>query len=179
VTDDELLALIRSTPWIADLLTAFDFDLARVENGPVEPVHLAGGEPLVMVAGDAAGGAYLLVGSGPTYPVVYAGSEGEGGLIATSLADALAVVVGLPSIHDAVVLAPDDPGGVVLRDLLERADDEIREDWPDLDDDRARLREALGLADGLELLDALHTAAADERYRPISDRGDVYEPMLA
>jgi hypothetical protein len=180
VRDETLLALIRDDPEIAALLVKFDFDIARVADGPAEPVHLAGGVPLTMIAGDAAGGAFLLAGTdGEQWPVVYAGSEGEGGLIATRLRDALALVVGLSSLHDALAMPLGDDGGARLRASLAQADDEIREDWPDLDDDRARLTAALELPPADGLLDALHTAAADEDYRPVSDRGDTYESMLS
>lgn len=176
--DAALLRLIRDTPWIADLLVEFDFDLDRAADGPVEPVHLANGEPLEMIAGDAAGGAFMLAGSGDRRPVVYVGSEGEGGLISTSLHDALALVVGLPSLCDATAVPFDDDGGERLRTWLAKADDEIREDRPELDTERQRLREALDLPAADGLLEALHRAAADEDHRPISDAGDRYQSML-
>lgn len=181
--DRALLDQILTTPWIAELLAEFDFDVSRVANGPVEQVHLAGGESLEMVAGDGSGGAFMLVGSGAVgsgaqRPVVYVGSEGEGGLIATSLRDALALVVGLSSIHDATSKPFGEDGGE-LRAWLDEADEYIRDDWPQLDADRDRLREALDLppADN-ELLAALHRCAADEDHRPISDVGDRYSSML-
>lgn len=178
MTDEELLARIRGTSWIAELLVLFDFDIARVAEGPVEEVRLDTGEPLEMVAGDGTGGAFMLVGEGPTRPVVYVGSEGEGGLIATSFADALAMIVGLSNIHDATAMPLDLDGGVALREWLVKADDELREYWPTLDEDRARAREVLGLrADGA-LLEELHAAAADERYRPVSEHGDRYDSLL-
>jgi hypothetical protein len=155
------------------LLRDFDFDLERTANGPVEPVRLESGEPLEMVAGDAAGGAFMLVGTGDPHPVVYVGSEGTGGLIATGLRDALALVVGLSSIHDATAFEY----GADLRASLAAADAELREDWPDLDADRQRLREALDLPDAHGLLEALHRAAADERFRPINAEGDRFDSM--
>jgi len=177
--DDDLLRQIRETRWIADLLVDFDFDLGRVANGPAESVHLAEGGALEMIAGDAAGGAFMLAGAvDGRRPVVYAGSEGSGGLIAAGLREALALVVGLSSIHDATTVPIDGDGGRRLRELLAETDTEIREDWPSLDADRARLREALQLGEADALLESLHTAAADDRYRPVSDRGDVYESML-
>jgi hypothetical protein len=176
--DEDLVAAIRNTTWIADLLTEFDFDLRRVANGPAESVHLASGEPLEMIAGDASGGAFMVVGRpGADRPVMYVGSEGEGGLIANNLRDALALVVGLSSLHDATALPVDD-GGTRLRAWLARTDAEVRENWPNLDADRSRLRDALGLPSADGLLGALHIAAADDNYRPISDRGDVYESMV-
>lgn len=51
VTDHELLDVIHGTPWIADLLTLFDFDVARAADGPIEPVTLPSGKPLATIAG--------------------------------------------------------------------------------------------------------------------------------
>jgi hypothetical protein len=36
--------MIHGTPWIADLLTLFDFEIARAADEPIEPVTLPGGE---------------------------------------------------------------------------------------------------------------------------------------
>ena len=177
-TDAAILERIRSTPSIAKLLTDFDFDIDRVANGPVEPIHLASGEPLEMVAGDASGGAFMLVGTGDERPVLYAGSEGEGGLIATSLRNALALIASISGFHDATARPWGDDGGAALRAWLAEAGDEMREDWPDLDVDRERLRDALDLPPADGLLEALHRVAADETYRPISDAGDRYDSMV-
>jgi hypothetical protein len=180
VTDRELLDMIHGTPWIADLLTHFDFEVARAADGPIEPVTLPGSEPMEAIAGDASGGCFLLVGTGVVRPVLYIGSEGEGGLVATSLRDALSLVVSVSSLHDATAFPIDQDGGRALRAFLARADDEIREDRPELNDDRDRLREALGLSPADDaLLRSLQTAAADIGYRPINDRGDRLRPMLA
>ncbi|MGX6605384.1 hypothetical protein ACWKSP_25105 [Micromonosporaceae bacterium Da 78-11] len=58
------------------------------------------------------------------------------------------------------------------------ADGYLRQDFPDLDDTRARLRETLDLPPADGLLESLHAAAADERYRPRNEAGDPYESML-
>jgi hypothetical protein len=165
VTD--LLGQIRATPWLFELLRdEFDFDLDRVD--PVEAVRLPDGGALTPIAGDAGGGTFLLTGGGA---VVYAGSEGEGGLVAAELRDALALVVGLPSLHDALA----NPGDAAW---LAACDDEIRADRPDLDENRGRARDALGLPPVAGLLDALVAAAADDSFRPVSGHGP-YESMLS
>jgi hypothetical protein len=180
VTDQELLDMIHGTPWIADLLTLFDFEIARAADGPIEPVTLPGGEQLETIAGDGSGGSFLLVGAATARPVLYVGSEGEGGLVATNLRDALALVVGVSSLHDATTFPVDEDGGWLLRDFLVRTDDEIREDWPELDDDRDRLRETLDLPPvDVALLRSLQSAAADIAYRPINEQGNRFRPMLA
>jgi hypothetical protein len=180
VTDRELLDLIDRTPWIADSLTLFDFEVGRAADGPIQPVTLASGEQLEPIAGDATGGCFLLVGAGADRPVLYVGSEGEGGLVANSLREALALVVGVASLHDATRFPIEQDGGRALRDYLARADDEIREDWPELDADRDRLRNALGLPPIDDaLLQSLQTAAADVTFRPLNEWGDLFRPMLA
>ena len=163
----DLRAQIRATPWLEELLRVeFDFDLDRVD--PVEEVHLPDGEPLTPIAGDASGGTFLLTPSGA---VVYAGSEGEGGLIAADLRGALALVVGLPSLHNALSHPGDEA-------WLAECDDEIRQEEPDLDANRARARDALGLPPAATLLGALLSAAADDDFRPVSEHGP-YESMLS
>jgi len=180
VTDRELLDLIDRTPWIADSLTLFDFEVGRAADGPIQPVTLAGGEQLEPIAGDGTGGCFLLVGTGTDRPVLYVGSEGEGGLVANSLREALALVVGVASLHDATTFPIEEDEGRALRDYLARADDEIREDWPELDADRERLRKALGLPPIDDaLLRSLQTAAADIKFRPLNEWGDRFRPMLA
>ncbi|WP_258545197.1 hypothetical protein [Micromonospora provocatoris] len=119
----------------------------------------------------------MLVGSGGRRPVVYVGPEGEGGLVGMSIRDAPALVVGLPSLYDATAKPVGDDGSK-LREWLAQADHDIRDDWPQLDMERDRLRKALDLPPADELLAALHAAAADERYRLISDAGQRYRSML-
>jgi hypothetical protein len=173
VTDRRLLDMIHGTPWIADLLTWFDFEVARAADGPIQPVTLASGEPLEAIAGDGTGGSFLLVGTGDLRPVLYVGSECEGGLVARNLRDALALVVGVSSLHDATTIPAEQNDGRDLHAFLGRTDAEIREDHPELDANRDRLRSALGLApvDG-ELLRSLQAAAADFRYRPLTGPTD-------
>lgn len=179
MNDGELLDRIHGTAWIDDLLGYFDFDMYRRDYGPVEPVALPGGEPLEMIAGDGSGGAFMLVGDGPVRPVLYVGSEGEGGLIAVGLRAALALVVGLPSLHDATTFPVGEAGGSRLRDWLAECDADIRADRPDLDETRARLRAALDLPDVDEAsLRAFQEAAADLRYRPFNQEGLPYRSML-
>lgn len=84
----------------------------------------------------------------------------------------------MSSLHNAVMWPFGDDGGERLRSWLSAADNEIRADWPELDQVRAQLAQALDLPSADSLLEAFHTWAADERYRPVTDRGDVYETML-
>ncbi|MBT0774231.1 hypothetical protein KIH74_35135 [Kineosporia sp. J2-2] len=178
MNDRQLLDLIHRTPWIDDALTSFDFDIARVENGPVEPVKFPGDARFEMIAGDASGGAFVFIGDHDVHPVVYIGSEGEGGLIAHGLRDTLALVVGLSSLHDATVVPIDEDQDRLITWLAE-ADAEIRSDQPDLDERRAQLTQALELPDAYDVLPAFHTAARDNTYRPWHATENIpYRPML-
>ncbi len=106
---------------------------------------------------------------------MYAGSEGSGGLIAMGVREAVAMVVHLPSLHDALAAPLDD--GSRLRDRLELAEREIREYRPDVAEVRARVTAALDLPPAAGLLERLHAAAADDRYVVVSDVGNRYDPL--
>ena len=173
---DGLLSTIANTAWLNAALTDFDFEVERSANGPAEPVHLADGRRLTMFAGDAAGGAFLFAGEGgEERPVVYAGSEGTGGLIAMGVREAVAMVVHLPSLHDALSAPLDD--GTQLRERLERAEREIREYVPNVAEIRARVAAALDLPPADGLLERLHAAAVDDGYVVVSDEGNRYDPL--
>lgn len=83
------------------LANAFEFDVERkVES---ESSRLASGVPLECIAGDFTGGMFYLCGpAGYPRPVLYASSEGEAGVVAANLGEALELVVGLPCWRDAL-----------------------------------------------------------------------------
>ncbi|MGW6404955.1 hypothetical protein [Streptomyces sp. NPDC055134] len=94
-SSDHLLALIRDTPGIADLLhSTFEFGIFRNEHG--EAVRAASGAALEAIAGDWAGGTFFLChDEGGRRSVVFASSEGQGGVIADNLKSALEIITGL------------------------------------------------------------------------------------
>ncbi|MFD3654568.1 hypothetical protein [Streptomyces sp. NPDC058620] len=93
-SSDHLLDLIQTTPEIDLLLRSFGFDIHRKHYG--EGFRLSSGAPLEVIAGESAGGAYFLCAEQDgRRPVVFASSEGEGGLLADDLAEALEIIIGL------------------------------------------------------------------------------------
>ena len=103
-SSDRLLAMIRNSPEIDRLLrSSFGFDIHRGRYG--EGLRLASGTPLEVIAGESAGGAYFLGAErNARRPVVFASSEGEGGLIAEDLAEALEIIIGLEW-HDCLTFS--------------------------------------------------------------------------
>ena len=113
--------------------------------------------PIVPIAGDDTGGTYFVCTDGA---VLYAGSEGEAGLIGDSVDEALEVLIGLPCWHDYTHLRPD-LDDTALVETITRTEDEFGEYYgPELDADRTALLEALGLAQppGQDLIRRLHAA---------------------
>jgi hypothetical protein len=83
------------------LADAFEFDVRRKVSD--ESPRLASGLPLEVIAGDFTGGMFYLCGTiGSPRPVLYASSEGDAGIIATELSEALALVVGFPYWRDCL-----------------------------------------------------------------------------
>ncbi|NUP49984.1 MAG: hypothetical protein HOW97_22130 [Catenulispora sp.] len=172
-----LLRLLADQPDTArDLSLVADFDITR--RDPVENLSLPSGEPLEVVAGDASGGSYYLVGpeTAARRPVLYADSEGGASLVAADLAEALSVFIALAWWRDA-------GNGTDLADL----EAELRENEPGIDELRAGLTAALGLpAVSLEHARDLLLAAAARTapdYVPIADFPDaepyelLFEPV--
>ncbi|MFJ9815589.1 hypothetical protein ACIRU3_09990 [Streptomyces sp. NPDC101151] len=189
---DHALRLLRHHRHLAELAAfPFDFDLARAAHGHVEPVRLASGGPLEVVAGGDGGGTYFLCADGS---VLYADSEGSAGIIGSSVDEALEVLIGLPGWHDHLDLSPADGEETILARVAE-TEKEISE-YHGVDEERAELRAALDLParSPAELIGMLHAAllrtepdflllnAADgcayERL-DLHPRPSLWEPVLA
>lgn len=98
----DLLQRIDEDGELAALLAgAFEFDVRRKAGD--ESARLASGLPIEAIAGDFTGGAFYLCGTGESAdPVLYASSEGDAGIIATDLSEALTLVVGFPYWRDCL-----------------------------------------------------------------------------
>ncbi|KOV69279.1 hypothetical protein [Streptomyces sp. MMG1121] len=153
---DHALRLLRQHPRLAELAGfPFDFDLDRAVHGHVEPVRLASGGPLEVLAGDDTGGTYFRCADGS---VLYADSEGSAGVIGTSVDEALEILIGLPGWRDCLDLSPADGEAAILARVAE-AEDDMRE-YYSIDAERAELRAALGFPERspVELVGLLHAA---------------------
>ena len=143
-SDDELLQLVRHDLSLAKLLwEVCEFDLTRGDHG--ESVRLSSGQALEGVAGDFTGGTFFLCGERRSVrPVLYASSEGQAGLIGYSLAEALEVMIGLPSWWDCLKFS----GGGDLASMQCAAEHLQRDelgDQPELGAKRVILATALSL----------------------------------
>ena len=170
-----LLRLLAEHPDAArDLAILTDFDIAR--RDPVENLSVPSGLPLEVVAGDASGGSFFLVGDvhAARRPVLYTDSEGGAALVAEDLAEALAVFVALGWWHDAGYGSD-----------LDEMEAELREYEPELDEMRAALTATLGLPvlGREQARDRLLAAAARTApdFVPIADFSDAtpYELLFA
>ncbi|WP_329333405.1 hypothetical protein OG866_09855 [Streptomyces sp. NBC_00663] len=116
--NDHALRLLLQDARLAELAAyPFDFDVERAGYGHVEPVRLASGGPLRIVAGDAGGGTYFVCEDGS---VLYADSEGSAGIVGASVDEALEIMIGLADEEDYA--DADDEEDV----SLERARTELR-----------------------------------------------------
>ncbi|PBC70330.1 hypothetical protein BX265_7743 [Streptomyces sp. TLI_235] len=179
-SSDHLLDLIQGTPDIRGLLRAsFEFDIERKECGA--GLKLASGAPLEPIAGDFTGGAYFLcTEEGGRRPVVFASSEGEGGLIADDLADALEIIIGLQW-RDCLSFSGSGDLEVMLASAqhLERY---LARDNPEIAEERARVAAGLSLRvlPVPDLVIRLEEAASrtEPHYVVVTDDGDVYDPLF-
>jgi len=180
-----LLDQIREDPDLAHALAAStaDFDVSRTYEF-VEPVHVASGARLERIAGDGAGGAFFLVGTGDEgRPVLYADSEGSAGLIGWSLRSAVETVVLLPYWHD-LLGHPKAVSLPAIRSLAEELAlqyaETVAED-PELETHRQLVIDKLGLPwsdDPLANLYAAVRATSPDFVLFNSDENIPFEPLL-
>lgn len=179
-SSDRLLDLIQNTPEIDLLLrSSFGFDVHRKHYG--KGLRLVSGAPLEVIAGESAGGAYFL---GPDRngrrPVVFASSEGEGGLLAEDLADALEIIIGLKW-HDCLSFSGSGDVEVMQTSALhlERTRDKYN---PDIDIEAAKVAAALSLriVPAAELVIRLHSAASQTEpdYVVADEDGQAFGPLF-
>ncbi|MFI9827434.1 hypothetical protein ACIHIX_07070 [Streptomyces sp. NPDC051913] len=140
--NDHALRLLLQDPRLAELAAyPFDFDVERAGYGHVEPVRLASGGPLRIIAGDAGGGTYFVCEDGS---VLYADSEGSAGIVGASVDEALEIMIGLEDAedHDEDDEDTEDGGGLGL----ERARTELRAALGFVERPRAELEALLDAA---------------------------------
>ena len=179
-SSDPLLDLIQNTPEIDLLLrSSFDFDIHRKHYG--EGLRLASGAPLEVIAGESAGGAYLLCAEqNGRRPVVYASSEGEGGLLADDLGEALEIIIGLEW-HDCLTFSGG--GDVEVMQASARRLEQSRDKYnPDIDDEAAQVATALSLriVPVADLVIRLHAAASktEANYAVVDENGQEFGPLF-
>ncbi|GGN86821.1 hypothetical protein GCM10011579_079040 [Streptomyces albiflavescens] len=177
-SSDHLLDLIQNTPDVHGLLrTSFEFDIEQKQRG--EGLRLASGSPLETIAGDFAGGAYFLCTEiGGRRPVIFGNSEGEGGLIADDLADALEIIIGL-GWQDCLRFSGG--GDVeVMQASAQHLERHLSRDNPEIAEERARVAAVLSLR-VLPVADlVIRLQAAASRTQPdyvvTTEDGEVYDP---
>jgi hypothetical protein len=180
VFGDSMLKRVRNSAVAVDLLAGvFEFDLSRTD--PVEPVRLASGAELEVIAGEGAGGSFFLCGEGHRRPVLYATSEGQAGLIAADLTAAMELITGAPFWPDYLKFSA---GGSLeeMRSAASRLGPELVEDFPEVDDQSAQVRTALGLGQPSvdELLARLHASVTSTvpDFVLLGPEGYEYAPLF-
>lgn len=172
---DTLLGRVARHPEAEEFLAwPGDFEPSRRGHG-TRGLALPSGVPLEPVAGDGGGGTYYQVGDlaeGDGRPVLYVSAEGEAGLVAGSLREALELVVGLPYWQDCL------PGrGLPVTDL----EADYRRVFADLDGRRDRVAALLGLGrpPTAELISRLHASVARTApgHVPCDAAGTPYPPL--
>ena len=140
----DLLRRIRENTELSMFLAVFpEFDVNRCHRG--DDPRLASGASLEVIAGDGTGGAFFLSGEHASRrPVVYASSEGDAGIIARSLNEALEIMIGFPYWRDCLGYSHNGDletmqaaAALLQRDLLKN--------HPDADREQSRAAEFAGI----------------------------------
>ncbi|MET8042520.1 hypothetical protein ABZU25_16885 [Micromonospora sp. NPDC005215] len=173
--DISLLRRIAAAPSVSDVLRDFvEFDVEDVASVHDSTARLSSSVSLRVIACDGTAGRFFLVGTeAPSRPVLYASSEGDAGLIGSSLAITLATIVAMPNWHDLLGFS----GGGGDLDQMRRAqawlEKGMRRTHPDLDQLQAFLVGELEL-DVLEdpVLTLWQSVRATDPTETFIDEGD-------
>ena len=157
---DLLRRISENTDLSAFLAEIPEFDVNRREPG--DQPQLTSGSALHMIAGDFTGGAFYLCGDeASAQPVVYASSEGEAGVIAPSLAEALELLIGLPYWRDCLTYSSN--GNLdTMQSAAALLQQDLSEDRPEADAAQSHAAQLIGLTRRPvpELVRRLHTAVS-------------------
>ncbi|MFF9212840.1 MULTISPECIES: hypothetical protein [unclassified Streptomyces] len=134
-----------------------------------------------VIAGESAGGAYFLcTEQDGRRPVVYASSEGEGGLLADDLGEALEIIIGLEW-HNCLTFSG---GGdlEVMQVSAQRLARSRAKFNPDICNEAAQVAAALSLRilPVTDLVIRLHAAASktEAGYIVIDENGEEFGPLF-
>jgi len=162
---DTLLQKIVASARISEMMAwPIDFDVAEPLDDSWFQIRPDIGRQAI--AQDGTGGIFAFLGSGTSEnrPVLFISSEGQAGLIATTLSEALQLMIALPHWRNCLKFS----GGGKLEEMqrvVPFSELEIREDEPDIDALRAELFNGLGLIKPINALEKLHSCLCDTSYR--------------
>jgi hypothetical protein len=156
-----LLEPLRQAPATADLFWEL-CEFGAIEEAAPDWFALESGQPLHVIGRDASGGRFCLhlaagEGGGRLW---YIDSEGSAGVIASSLAEGVQMMVALPYWRDCLKFS----GGGELSEMRKaqaRSEADLRQRRPGINADREVLYRAFRLATLATPLEALHRAVTE------------------
>lgn len=171
--------MLRSDPQVCeDLVWACDVELCV----PAEEDHwfiLASNFPYRIFAHDASGGHFALCGEVEPKPVIFVSSEGQGGIIASHLQEAIQLVTTLPMWQDCLKFS----GGGRLEEMqrvVPLALEEMREEEPNIEPICKRIMKALSLDPLPDPVGILHASVTvlSEQYKALGPDGEPLSPLF-
>lgn len=171
----QLLDTIRRDPDLrAALGGSFDFYLADDGDTGLHWFVIDGDDNPRVIAKKGSGCVYVLHGTDDRLGFI--SSEGQAGIVATSLEDGLAMIVTIPYWEDLIGVPPDE-----IEARLSELEDDVLSDLDDLEEQRFLVRSRLGLeetADGpVRLHRAIATLGADFVVRPLGDPDYTFDQL--
>lgn len=180
MSTDALLQTIASSPRMSEIMAwPLDFDVtSQIDDNWFQVQPNVGKQA---IAQDGTGGIFTLLGddTGENRPVLYVSSEGQAGVIADTLAQALQLIIALPHWQDCIKFS----GGGNLEQMqrvVPYSEREIREDEPEIDNLREELFNGLNLAKPVNPVEKLHRCLHDNsaRFQVFSDDGSEFEGLF-
>lgn len=181
MTSESLLDKIAAFPRLAELLSwPFDFEITQPPP-EVEWFRLKSGGEVQPIAADGTGAVFALcgAGNGENRSVLFVSSEGQSGIIAAALPEALQMIIALPYWRDCLKFS----GGGDLAEMqkaLSHLEREVHEDEPEMDEFREELFDGLGLTRPSAPLEHLHECVTNSlpEFQVLANDGSEYVSLF-
>ena len=171
---------ILSRPELNDILQEyFDFEIIEPSLN-TEEYFFKTYEKAIVIAKDASGGIFALVGNGEleNNPVIYISSEGDAGKVGGDFEEFLAVMVTCPYWLDLLKFSGNGQMSEMIK-TLPFLNDEILEDFPEIENVKGKVIFELSIKKISDPVETLHKSiVSDPQISVFSLKGDKYGSLF-
>ncbi|MFC4323240.1 hypothetical protein [Litchfieldia salsa] len=158
----------------------FDFELLGVSNYNTKSYYFKVEDTAKVIAQDAAGGTFALVGNGDedSLPIIYISSEGRAWKVGRNIREFISLMVSCPNWKDLLKFSGNGQISEMVK-ALPFLKDEILEDFPDIEDVKETVKTELSIDLILDPATALYmTMISEPKITISSNDGDELESLF-
>ncbi|MBM7662809.1 hypothetical protein JOC85_003620 [Bacillus mesophilus] len=178
---EPLYKKIYEDPEITQVLTDyFDFELLAVPSYNTESYFFKVDDTAKVIAQDASGGTFAMVGNGVenSLPIIYINSEGQAGKVGSNFREFISLMISCPNWKDLLKFSGNGQIAEMVK-ALPFLKGEMLEDYPEIEDVKESLKSELSIEIIEEPANALYMTIISKPKMIISSNdGDELESLF-